>query len=87
MITTTQVSVSTTAVLLHTAVGRTRVRLRGGGTSGTFIGDSNVTTSNGFQIPSTEHPNNLVIDLADGEALYAVRVSGTEVVGVFANSI
>lgn len=80
MPTSAQVTVGTTATILvaATAFDQT-VILHNTGGGIVYLGDSGVTTSNGFAL---DNGNTLTVTVGDHEALYAIVASGTHTVGV-----
>lgn len=80
MVSTAQVVVTTTATLLATGVGKeTQVFLQPQSDGLDYLGDSNVTTGNGFLLGGARSGPFV---LGNGEELYAVRGSGSETVQV-----
>lgn len=84
-VTSKQVSITTTATLIHTAIGATELIVVDPaiGTSRAFFGDSGVTTSNGFVPRDSSGTAHLFsVNLTDGDSFYAVRASGMDNVTV-----
>lgn len=79
-----QVSVGETATVIvasdATEHRRVWVHDPTGGAS-VFVGDSTVTTSNGFELEAGESQS---FDIEPGEALYGIVASGTQTVSYFA---
>lgn len=76
-----QVTVGTTPVLIATElVGASYVYLHSPtGGNAVFIGDADVTSSNGFELPKNEMHE---VWLPEADKLYAVVASGTQVLFV-----
>ena len=80
---TSSVTVTDAATLLYTSIGQSQVQLRNDSASAdVFIGNSSVTTSNGFKIAAAGSLTNINLD--HNESLYGVVASGTGTVAVFA---
>ena len=80
MPTSAQVSVGTTATVLVAATGFDQtVWLHNSGGGTVYLGDSGVTTSNGYKLDNGDKMQLLV---GDHEGLYGVTASGTNTVGV-----
>jgi hypothetical protein len=86
MPTSAQVTVTTTATLLVAAniMDQTVILHNisgggGGGGSTVYLGDSNVTTANGFAFSNN---STLTVPVGDHEGLYGIVASGTQTVGV-----
>ena len=80
MPTSAQVSVGTTATVLVDATGFDQtVWLHNSGGGIVYLGDSGVTTSNGYKLDNGDKMQLLV---GDHEGLYGVTASGTNTVGV-----
>ena len=76
------VTVTSTATLLCSADPSNRpvwIQIIGNGT--VYLGDSEVTSANGF--PVVKHAAPIQGQLGPGQALYAITASGTEDVRVF----
>lgn len=76
-ITTSQVTVGTTRVLLHqTDADGSHISVHSDAGTGTdtFLGDSTVTASNGFQLDGQTF---IQLDMPPTSALYAITSSGT----------
>lgn len=84
MVDGSRVTVNTSATLLHTASGRTRVVVGKSWTqnSNTFLGDSGVTTSD-FHLPNNTQ---VVVELSDGDSLYAINQGSTDDISVLATN-
>ena len=75
-----QISVGTTATLLVAAnIMDQTVQLHNLGGGAVYLGNANVTTSNGYKMDNTDK---LQIPVGDNEALYAIAASGTHTVAV-----
>ena len=75
-----QISVGTTATLLVAAnIMDQTVQLHNLGGGAVYLGDANVTTSNGYKMDNTDK---LQIPVGDNEDLYAITASGTQTVAV-----
>ena len=80
MPTSAQVSVGTTATLLVASTGFDQtVWLHNSGGGIVYLGDSGVTTSNGYKL---DNGDKMELPVGDNEALYGVTSSGTNTVGV-----
>ena len=80
MPTSAQVSVGTTAIVLVASTGFDQtVWLHNSGGGIVYLGDSGVTTSNGYKLDNGDKMQLLV---GDHEGLYGVTASGTNTVGV-----
>ena len=80
MPTSAQVSVGVTATLLVASTGFDQtVWLHNSGGGIVYLGDSGVTTSNGYKLDNGDKMQLLV---GDHEGLYGVPASGTNTVGV-----
>ncbi len=80
MPTSAQVSVGTTTTLLVASTGFDQtVWLHNSGGGIVYLGDSGVTTSNGYKLDNGDKMQLLV---GDHEGLYGVTASGTNTVGV-----
>ena len=80
MPTSAQVSVGTTATVLVAATGFDQtVWLHNSGGGIVYLGDSGVTTSNGYKLDNGDKMQLLV---GDHEGLYGVTASATNTVGV-----
>ncbi len=80
MPTSAQVTVGTTATLLVAAnIMDQTVQLHNLGGGAVYLGNANVTTSNGYKMDNTDK---LQIPLGDNEALYAITASGSHTVAV-----
>ena len=80
---TSSVTVTDAATLLYTSIGQSQVQLRNDSASAdVFIGNSSVTTSNGFKIAAAGSLTNINLD--HNESLYGVVATGTGTVAVFA---
>jgi hypothetical protein len=80
MPTSAQVSVGTTATLLVASTGFDQtVWLHNSSGGIVYLGDSGVTTSNGYKLDNGDKMQLLV---GDHEGLYGVTASGTNTVGV-----
>jgi hypothetical protein len=80
MPTSAQVSVGTTVTLLVASTGFDQtVWLHNSGGGIVYLGDSGVTTSNGYKLDNGDKMQLLV---GDHEGLYGVTASGTNTVGV-----
>ena len=80
---TTSVTVATTPTLLYTSVGSSQVQLLNtSATADVFIGNSLVSTSNGFKIAASGSLTNVNLD--HNESLYGVVSAATGTVAVFA---
>lgn len=83
-ITTSQVTVGTTRVLLHqTDADGCDLVIHAGVSAGTHIhlGDATVTTANGYELDGHE---SLQISMPPTTAIYAVKDSGTATVSIMA---
>lgn len=80
MPTSAQVTVNSTATVMvpATAFDQT-VNLHNSGGGVVYLGDANVTISNGYKL---DNGDKLTIMVGDHEALYGVTASGTNVVSV-----
>lgn len=81
-ITTAQIEVGTTRVLLHQTDAdgcNISVHSDAGTGTDTFIGNSTVTTSNGFQLDGQTF---IQLDIPPTSALYAVTSSGTHTLSI-----
>lgn len=84
-VTTSRVTVATTATLLYTAPTSgvcpaspaCRVLVRNPSTVSVYVGDSGVTTANGFEIAAGDA---LGINVRSGESLYGIVAAATQVV-------
>jgi hypothetical protein len=80
MPTSAQVTVGVTATVLVAAnIADQTAYLHNLGGGAVYIGDANVTTSNGYKL---DNGDKLTVSVGDHEALYGVTASGTHVVGV-----
>ena len=80
MPTSAQVSVGATATVIVPATAFDQsVYLHNSGGGIVYLGGSNVSTTNGYELDNGEK---LSIMVGDHEALYGVTASGTNVVGV-----
>ena len=80
MPTSAQVSVGATPTLLVASTGFDQtVWLHNSGGGIVYLGDSEVTTSNGYKLDNGDKMQLLV---GDHEGLYGVTASGTNIVGV-----
>jgi len=80
MPTSAQVSVGTTPTLLVASTGFDQtVWLHNSGGGTVFLGDSSVTTANGYKLDNGDKMQLLV---GDHEGLYAITAAGTNTVGV-----
>ena len=80
MPTSAQVTVGATATVLVAAKDFDQTAyLHNSGGGIVYLGDSNVTTANGYKL---DNGDKLTIGVGDHEALYAVTASGTNVVAV-----
>ena len=85
MISTSQVSVGTTATTLFTASGKTNIAIRKlADNTNLYIGISSVTTGNGFWLKGTDTP--VYLTLSHGDVLYGIVQSGTEAVALIATN-
>lgn len=80
-ISSNQVTVTTSATRLDpsTGVPTGAVLVRNRGSAAVYLGGSNVTTANGFQLDAGE---SVPMDIRSGDALYGVVASGTQTVHV-----
>lgn len=78
----TRVTVSTTATLIYTATGQTKVILRISAGGPIDLGDSSVTSGSGFYFDNSVTA--LYIELSDNETLYGIVGSGTATITVLA---
>ena len=81
-ITTSQVTVGTTRVLLHQTDAdgcHINVHSDAGGGTDTFLGDVTVTASNGFELDGQTF---IQLDMPPTSALYAITSSGTHTLSV-----
>lgn len=85
MITSSLISVGTTAILLHTASGRTKIVVGKSWTqnNNTFLGDSTVTAPAGFHLPNNSQ---VTIELSDGDSLYAINQGASDSISVIATN-
>ncbi len=75
-----QVTVGVTATVLVAAnIADQTAYLHNLGGGAVYLGDANVTTSNGYKMDNNDK---LTLSVGDHEGLYAVTASGTNVVGV-----
>jgi hypothetical protein len=75
-----QVTVGVTATVLVAAnIADQTAYLHNSGGGVVYLGDANVTTSNGYKMDNNDK---LTLSVGDHEGLYAVTASGTNVVGV-----
>jgi hypothetical protein len=75
-----QVTVGVTATVLVAAnIADQTAYLHNSGGGAVYLGDANVTTSNGYKMDNNDK---LTVSVGDHEGLYAVTASGTNVVGV-----
>lgn len=75
-----QVTVNTTATVLVAATGFDQTAwLHNSGGGVVYIGDSNVTTTNGYKL---DNGDKMELPVGDHEALYGVTATGTNVVCV-----
>lgn len=65
------VSIGTTPTLIHTAIGRTIIKIRNGNVAAVAIGDSSVVFPGGWMLSSTT-PEAIVVELVlqDSESIY-----------------
>lgn len=80
MPTSAQITVTTTPTLLVAATGFDQsvwLHNQGGGT--VFLGDSNVTTENGYKLDTG---NKMELLVGDHEGLYGVTAAASHIVGV-----
>jgi hypothetical protein len=85
MVSSSLVSVTTTATLLHTASGQTRVLVGKSWTAGgnTFLGAAGVVAASAFHLPNGAQ---IAVELSDGDSLYAINQSGTDSISVLATT-
>jgi len=80
MPTSAQVTIGVTATVLVAAnIADQTAYLHNLGGGAVYIGDANVTTSNGYKL---DNGDKLTVSVGDHEGLYAVTASGTHVVAV-----
>jgi len=80
MPTSAQVTVTTTATLLVAAnIMDQTVLLHNLGGGGVYLGDANVTTSNGYKL---DNGDKLQVPVGDHEGLYGIAASGTHTIAV-----
>jgi hypothetical protein len=80
MPTSAQVTIGVTATVLVAAnIADQTAYLHNLGGGAVYIGDANVTISNGYKL---DNGDKLTVSVGDHEGLYAVTASGTHVVGV-----
>ena len=80
MPTSAQVTVGTTATLLVAAnIMDQTVLLHNLGGVAVYLGDANVTTSNGYKF---DNGDKLQVPVGDNEVLYGITASGTNIVAV-----
>lgn len=80
MPTSAQVTVTTTATLLVAAnIMDQTVALHNLGGGAVYLGNANVTTSNGYKF---DNGDKLQVPVGDNEGLYAITASGTHTVAV-----
>jgi hypothetical protein len=86
MIAITQVTVTDTATLLYTAVGKTKVRLQP--SVAFYLGeDASVTTGNGYSVTGGAPSFDRVFEMEAGDSLYGIApVSASSDVRVLAVS-
>jgi hypothetical protein len=80
MPTSSQVNVTTTAVVIVAATGFDQTAcLHNLGGGAIYLGGSNVTTANGYKF---DNGDKLTVLVGDHEALYAIAASGSHTVAV-----
>ena len=80
MPTSAQVTVGTTATLLVAAnIMDQTVLLHNLGGGAVYLGDANVTTSNGYKL---DNGDKLQVPVGDHEGLYGIAASGTHTIAV-----
>ena len=80
MPTSAQVTVTTTATLLVAAnIMDQTVWLHNQGGGAVYLGDANVTTSNGYKL---DNGDKLQVPVGDHEGLYGIAASGTHTIAV-----
>jgi hypothetical protein len=80
MPTSAQVTVTTTATLLVAAnIMDQTVLLHNLGGGAVYLGDVNVTTSNGYKL---DNGDKLQVPVGDHEGLYGIAASGTHMIAV-----
>jgi len=80
MPTSAQVTVGTTATLLVAAnIMDQTVLLHNLGAGAVYLGDANVTTSNGYKL---DNGDKLQVPVGDHEGLYGIAASGTHTIAV-----
>ena len=80
-LTSSVVSVGTTATLLATASGRTEVILRQVNGNTVYLGSSGITVSGGLSITSNDG-SPLYLTMSHGDSIYGIVNAGTSDVGV-----
>jgi protein involved in polysaccharide export with SLBB domain len=80
MPTSAQVTIGVTATVLVAAnIADQTAYLHNLGGGAVYIGDANVTTSNGYKL---DNGDKLTVSVGDHEGLYGIAASGTHVVSV-----
>lgn len=81
------IAVGTSATLIHTAVGRTRILIRNGNAAAVAVGDSSVTYP-GHWMLSSSTPEATVLDivLQDGDSIYAATSPAGTVINFLATN-
>lgn len=76
---------SSTATLIYTANGPTRVRIRHGSGGNVFIGDSTVVVNDGWLLyfdADQPQEGHLDLDLQTGDSVYGISSTGSPTINV-----